>query len=267
MKKLYTHKNFLLVAVVFAVFVWVLNAGATEATHSWANYHWSRSVNPLTLKVGDNVSSLWDGYLNVALSDWNNSTAVQLSKTSGLTSPRTCKPVAGRIEVCNSKYGKNGWLGIAQIWVSGNHITQAVTKLNDTYFLTATYNTPAWRQLVICQEVAHDFGLNHQDENFSNSNLGSCMDYTSDPDGPLSNEHPNTHDFDQLNTIYAHLDAMATSLVLKTNGKNQDKNEVDFSDQKEWGRTLRRDSKGNPSLYERDLGKGNKVVTHVLWAE
>jgi hypothetical protein len=30
------------------------------------------------------------------------------------------------------------------------------------------------------------------------------MDYTSDPDGPPSNEHPNSHDLDQIASIYAH---------------------------------------------------------------
>ena len=258
MKKL-KNKQFLSATVVFAVFVWMFNVGVTEATHSWVNYHWSRLGNPANLVVGDNVSLMWDGYLNVALNDWNASNVVRLAKTQGLTNPKSCKPVAGRIEVCNSKYGKTRWLGIAQIWVSGDHIAQAVAKLNDTYFLTAKYNTPAWRQLVICQEVAHDFGLDHQDENFSNPNLGSCMDYTDDPDGPPSNEHPNTHDFEQLDVIYSHLDTLLKSFT--QNAK------ADFSDQKEWGKVLRRDSRGNPSLYERDLGQGKKVITHVLWVE
>ena len=107
-----------------------------------------------------------------------------------------CKPTVGRIEVCNGNYGNNGWLGIAQIWITGGvHITQATTKLNDTYFNTPTYNTPAWRQLVVCQEVGHNFGLGHQDENFDNVNLNTCMDYTSDP---ASNQHPNNHDYWQL---------------------------------------------------------------------
>lgn len=258
MKKL-KNKKFLSATVTFAVFAWLFNVNVTEANHSWANYHWSRSVNSVIIQAGDNVSSAWDSYFDVALNDWNVSTVVHLVKTQGLTNPKSCKPVAGRIEVCNSKYGKTGWLGVAQIWVSGDHITQAVTKLNDTYFLTAKYNTPAWRQLVICQEVAHDFGLDHQDENFSNPNLGSCMDYTDDPDGPPSNEHPNTHDFEQLDIIYSHLDALLKSFT--QNAK------ADFSDQREWGKVLRRDSRDNPSLYERDLGHGKKIITHVLWVE
>jgi hypothetical protein len=36
------------------------------------------------------------------------------------------------------------------------------------------------------------------------------MDYTRDPGGPPSNEHPNRHDYDQLRTIYAHTDPRTT---------------------------------------------------------
>src|SRR3990167_937294 len=70
----------------------------------------------------------------------------------------------------------------------------------------------------MCQEVGHIFGLNHQDENFGNENLGTCMDYTSDPSGTLadpdqlSNEHPNQHDYDQLGIIYSHFDSFTSAL-------------------------------------------------------
>ena len=53
--------------------------------------------------------------------------------------------------------------------------------------------------MVMRQEVGHVFGLAHQDEDFNNPNLGTCMDYTGDPE---SNQHPNQHDRDQLDTIY-----------------------------------------------------------------
>jgi hypothetical protein len=125
---------------------------------------------------------------------------------AGGTDPSTCSPTSGRIEVCNAAYGNTGWLGLARIWVLRNHITQAITQVNDTYHDSPPYNKSEWRQLVMCQEVGHDFGLDHQDENFSNGNLGTCMDYTNDPDGPPSNEHPNQHDYDQLVDIYEHLD-------------------------------------------------------------
>ncbi|HEY6616634.1 MAG TPA: hypothetical protein VIZ32_19010, partial [Vicinamibacterales bacterium] len=182
-------------------------ATASFADHSWGGYHWARTSNPFTLKVGNNVSSAWDIYLNGAIADWSLSRVLNLEKVTGGTRPRQCKPTAGRLEVCNERYGNTGWLGIAQISINGLHITQATTKLNDTYFNTSTYNKPAWRQLVMCQEIAHDFGLDHQDEDFDNPNLGTCMDYTNDPS---ANQQPNAHDYEELEIIYAHLDSTST---------------------------------------------------------
>ena len=243
------------------------------ANHSWGGYHWARTSNPFTLKVGDNVSSTWDPYLNEAITDWSASSVLNLTKITGSTAPRSCKAKTGQIQACSERYGNTGWLGIAQIWISGLHITKAVTKVNDTYFNTATYNTPAWRRLVMCQEIAHDFGLDHQDENFSNDNLGSCMDYTSDPDGPPSNEHPNLHDFAEIEAIYAHLDSI-TTIGQSTSGPGKrvgvngvDSQDIDLDNPSAWGKAVKQDARGKNSLYVRDLGKGEKVFTFVTWVQ
>ena len=194
-----------LLAIVGVVLASVALVGSAFANHAWGNYHWSRSSNPFTLQVGNNVSGSWGTYLSTAVNDWAVSDVLDLNLVSGNGSGSTCSPTSGRIEVCNGAYGNNGWLGIAQIWVTkGSHITQATTKVNDTYFASAPYNTSAWKQMVMCQEVGHDFGLDHQDENFNNPNLGTCMDYTNDPS---TNQHPNAHDYEELNIIYnSHLD-------------------------------------------------------------
>jgi hypothetical protein len=253
-----------LIAGVLAIGV----ATVSFADHSWGNYHWARTSNPFTLKVGDNVSSAWDDYLDEAISDWNVSTVLDLTKVTGGTRPRQCRPTAGRLEVCNDRYGNNGWLGIAQIWINGLHITQATTKLNDTYFNTAAYNTPAWRRLVTCQEIAHDFGLDHQDEAFDNGNLGSCMDYTSDPDGPPSNEHPNSHDYAELLTIYGHLDTTTTIAADSLpNNMPPAMGQIDFDTPAQWGKLVRSSGNGRVQVFEQDFGRGHKVVTHVFWAD
>jgi hypothetical protein len=256
-------------AVVLATFTLaVLFATGSSADHAWGNYHWARTANPFTLKTGDNVDSRWDAYLNEAIADWNESTVLQLQRVAGGTRPRQCRATAGQIEVCNETYGNNGWLGIAQIWANGSHITQAITKLNDSYFNTATYNTPAWRRLVMCQELAHDFGLDHQDEGFGAPNLGSCMDYTNDPDGGgafgPSNEHPNLHDFEQIKTIYAHLDSTST---VAASVPASVMNEIDFEGPGQWGRLVKSTRNGRGQTYELDFGHGNKVITHVFWAD
>lgn len=255
-------------AVIATFVAVVLFAGNSSANHSWGGYHWARTSNPFTIKVGDNVDSKWDVYLDEAITDWSASAVLDLQKVAGGAKPRSCRPTAGRIEACNATYGNTGWLGIAQIWITGStHITQAVTKLNDTYFNTAAYNTPAWRRLVTCQEIAHDFGLDHQDENFDNPNLGSCMDYTSDPDGPPSNEHPNSHDFAQLVDIYSHLDTTTTIGSVLPSSAPGAMTDLDPEGPGQWGRLVASTRNGRGQTYELNLGNGNKIVTHVFWAD
>jgi hypothetical protein len=258
-----------IVAAFAAVVVFSSN---TSANHSWGGYHWARTANPFTIKAGDNVDSRWDDYLDEAIFDWNQSVQLDLLKVAGGTRPRNCRPTAGRIEVCNDRYGNTGWLGIAQIWVTdGTHITQAVTKLNDTYFNTATYNTPGWHRLVTCQEIAHDFGLDHQDETFDNTNLGTCMDYTNDPDGTikgqLSNEHPNAHDYEEIAIIYKHLDSTTTigsALPSSAPGAMAD---LDPEGRGQWGRLVRSTANGRVQTFVLDFGNGNRIVTEVFWAD
>ncbi|MGH9457823.1 MAG: hypothetical protein ACRD2J_09330 [Thermoanaerobaculia bacterium] len=241
------------------------------ADHSWGNYHWARSSNPIALQLGDNVDSRWDTFLDVAAADWNSSSVLNVGVISGSTNTRRCSPDNGKIEVCNDRYGRNGWLGIAGIWASGSHITRAYTKLNDTYFDTATYNKPEWRAFVTCQEVGHDFGLDHQDENFDNPNLGSCMDYTSNPG---TNQHPNSHDYAQLETMYSHADASGASLPFDSMATSMMRpptvGEI-LAGAGQWGAPIRYDAHGRPNLFELVIGRTangelERVFTHVLWA-
>lgn len=255
-----------------------------HATHAWGNYHWARNANPLALDLGDNVSGVWDsdGHLTTASSDWSASSVLDTTIVTGGTTSRKCRPTSGRIEVCNDSYGNNGWLGIAQIWASGDHITQGVTKLNDFYFSRAPYNTSAWRQMVICQEVGHTFGLDHQDETFDNPNLGTCMDYTSDPDGTINNQksnvHPDQHDYDELGIIYQHLDGSSSGGGGNSGncpGRKKNCNngnmppamaDIDFDTPAQWGRLVASSNNGRTEVYELDFGHGYKVITHVIWA-
>jgi hypothetical protein len=256
------HRRLLTALLVFAALAAV--PGSVFADHSWGNYHWARTSNPFTLKLGDNVSSVWDPILSTTSSDWTQSSVLNTTIVAGNATGKRCKPTAGRVEVCNAGYGNNGWLGLAQIWISGSHITQGVVKVNDTYFNTSTYNTTAWRNLVMCQEVGHTFGLDHQDENFSNANLGTCMDYTNDPS---TNQHPNQHDYDELATIYSHLDSTTTVSATSLAGKMPPAmTDIDFSGPAQWGKLIHSSHGGWKELYELDFGGGHKVFTFVIWA-
>ena len=244
-----------------AVALGMMAPAAAQANHSWNGYHWARTSNPFTLKLGDNVTSAWDASLTGASSDWSRSSVLDTTVVAGSTRPKNCRPTAGRVEVCNAAYGNTGWLGIASISVTGGtHITQGTVKLNDTYFNTAQYNTPAWRNLVTCQEVGHTFGLAHQDENVNNANLGTCMDYTNDPS---TNQHPNQHDYDQLVSIYAHTDSTTTVGASLPSGAAA---AAAGNDERSWGRLVEGSRSEGHSTHVRDLGNGNLIVTTVTWA-
>ena len=246
--------------VIVAAAAFALLTGTALANHSWGNFHWARTSNPSTITLVDSAStSAWDSALTGASNDWSASSVLDTVVTVGATDKRTrqrCAAVTGQVRVCNHTYGQNGWLGIAGIYLSGDHITKGYVKLNDTYFNTPTYDTAPWRSLVACQEIGHTFGLDHQDEAFGAPNLGTCMDYTNDPDGGgiygPSNEHPNQHDYDQLALIYSHLDSTTTivngAAVLP--GK---------------ARPFSQASRANGSVYVDHLAGGVTRVTHVFW--
>lgn len=236
-----------IVAVILMVLaVFAFSAGA-QADHSWGNYHWTKSSSVVSLQVIDSVTSQWDAALLGAVADWSASTVIDLTQTNGSTSSKDrkrCNPSSGKIRVCNQSYGRNGWLGIAEIWLnSSGHIVQGRTKLNDSYHSYSPYNTSAWRNFVTCQEIGHDFGLDHQDETFGNENLGSCMDYTNNPE---SNQQPNAHDYEQLLSIYNH-----------TDGSSSSSSSSSWNGQHDHGKT-----------HETRVGKDGKYtkVTHITYA-
>jgi hypothetical protein len=258
------------IAALAAVPALLASSRSAEANHSWGGYHWARTINPFTIKLGDNVSSVWDPILATTSTDWSKSTVLDTTIVTGSTTPRQCRATAGRVQVCNTTYGNNGWLGVAQIWISGSHITQGAVKLNDTYHNRAPYNTTAWRNLVSCQEIGHTFGLDHQDENFNNTNLGTCMDYTNNPE---SNQHPNAHDYEELQIIYdpskgGHLDTTTTvgAATASAPGRSGSAADEGPNDPADFGQpTGRTDGLGRQDLFVKTLADGRKLFTHVFW--
>lgn len=233
---------------------------ATHADHAWSDHHWERSTNLLSLNLGDNVNSRWDGHLLIASTDWTVSTVIDTNVVTGATNSRQCKTQIGNVQVCNHRYGENGWLGIAVISIRGGHITAGKVQLNDYYFNKGFYNTPEWRQMVTCQEIGHTFGLVHQDEEFNNANLGTCMDYTVDP---TDNQHPNFHDYKQLEIIYAHRDTGNTAGSGETGCNPRSPKCNPAAAPSEWGRLI--SEHGPQEVFELDLGNGDKTITHVTW--
>ncbi|HVS03260.1 MAG TPA: hypothetical protein VMT16_10865, partial [Thermoanaerobaculia bacterium] len=123
-----------------------------------------------------------------------------------------------------------------------------------------------------CQEVGHGFGLGHQNEDFSTDLTRSCMEYTSAPEG---NEHPDSHDYNMLEEIYAHLDGGdgggggggdggCWPPGKCKNGKGPPPAfNITLNDPHQWGRLIAH-SRGK-SLFMQDFGNGYRVFTHVTW--
>lgn len=252
---------------------------AAQADHSWGGYHWARTTNSFDLTIVNSTTSDWDAYVSQATSDWSASLVLNMVEdTSGSTSSRVrrqCKGGSGQVRICNLEYGYTGWLGIAGISIDTNgHITTGYTKLNDSYFNSSYYNTFSWKQGVTCQELGHDVGLAHQDEDFNNAPLFSCMDYQD----PLY-EYPNDHDYEELNLIYDHVDTYdsyaGSGSVAGGSGdggcnargkKGCNKSGLPGSNADiGWGVSLGR--RGNSETFLRIDPDGTRHLTHVLWVD
>lgn len=201
--------NRLAVAVIGAA---ALTATMTaSATHSWNGYHWARTTSSFTLQTLDstvaNSNANWPSLLSLAASQWSQSTKINLNVTpytNTSTSRKRCSAVSGKIRVCNASYGTNGWLGLASINLDSNgHISQGTAKMNDSY--TSSWADPNESKHVMCQEVGHTFGLDHQSTD--GSSQATCMDYSNSP----SSTAPNAHDYAELVIIYGHTDSYGST--------------------------------------------------------
>ena len=260
------RRSIIIVAGLIAIGVLV---NVASATHSWGGYHWARQTSQFTLTLGNNLTGAWPNHLYSASSDWNSpglagaaSTPLLTSVVAGQSNKR-CSAVTGTAQVCNGAYGNNGWLGLASIYItSAVHITKGSAKMNDTYFNKSFYNNVNEKQHVMCQEIAHTFGLDHQSEDGSSQN--SCMDYFSNTGAnatsPLSTR-PNFHDFEQLNIIYSHLD---TTTTVSTTAATSSADDV-ADDPNSWGMLVSQSKNGRSSTYEAHTRNGLKIVTHVYW--
>jgi hypothetical protein len=250
--------------------------GIAHANHSWSGYHWARSTPQFTLKLGNNLTSAdWRAHLAQTSADWNSGNSPVLTAIvngSSGSSAKRCAMVAGTTQVCNAAYGSTGWLGLASINVTGGvHITQGTAKMNDTYFATAAYNNANEREHVMCQEVAHTFGLDHQSTDGSSQN--SCMDYFSNTGanaGSTLSTKPNAHDFEELALVYNHADNTSTvnavhaEMAAMSTGPSAANRDIG-DDPQNWGQLVRQSPHGRSSHYERSNGDGSKNITHVYW--
>lgn len=63
---------------------------------SWNGYHWARTKNPFTLKLGKNITSAWTQAVTNASVDWSRSSVLDTTLVAGSVNARTCSPSISR---------------------------------------------------------------------------------------------------------------------------------------------------------------------------
>ena len=153
----------------------------------------------LTLTVVNALEDKWQVYFTLAMNDWDlgSPDALTLSSEKASAPDGQCTPITGKLKVCNGNYGQTNWRGINNGVVDGNgYLVASTSKMNDYYL---QYDpAPTW-QYTMCHEMGHGFGCPHTDENFTNPDLGNCLDYTDNYD---YNKHPAAMNWNYLVGLY-----------------------------------------------------------------
>jgi hypothetical protein len=282
-------KSFLPCGICAALLL--LAAGAlvptpVDASHGWSKFHWQRTSSAIrNIPVRRFHSSIWLARFNTAMTDWRKSAMTKIKPVLGATGgpSNSCPPALNQITSCDGSYGNTGWLGLATIWyyTGSGHIAQGTSRVNNTYFTKAAYNTIPNRQLVICQEIGHNFGLGHVNVTYTTANVGSCMDYTNDPDGGAggvsktdpNNMHPNAHDYALINSRHNHVGSRLRGF---------DADHVEFRPEKlempsavaafnptrlsDLGTLVAIGDGGRTAQYQKDFGNGFRAASFVVRA-
>jgi hypothetical protein len=184
---------------------------------------WPADGTGLEVKIINTLDDSWSDTFDAVVEDWEygNPDAVTISVQKANTES-DCQPTEGFIKVCSGNYGDTHWRGITQLQLDGSsNISSATIKLNEAYLTSMSKKV---RQYTLCHEIGkflevdgpmqsivkglifelsinsgHSLGLAHLDEDFSNFDLGSCMEYTNDVS---ANRRPNLRNYEILLRIY-----------------------------------------------------------------
>ncbi len=184
-----------MITALIAILGLLAVATVASADHSWSVYHWpGDNLNPT---FGDKTtSSLYD--VPAGVREWADlGTLIQPGMVTGGKAD---------IKVGESVIRSSSFLGLAGVYLdSDGHITKAEIVLN-TRLIVELYgpNSQDIADHVLCQEIGHVLGLDHNRVDDSSPGDYTCMNDSRDTLGLYTS--PNVHDTDQLNVIYGHTD-------------------------------------------------------------
>jgi hypothetical protein len=274
-------QRFVMAAFIVALLLAPLVTVAPIAASDSGGFHWARTSPQFTLQVGSDLDGPWPGILNEVVADWNKNETVTFKVVSGGTGPQECRPVTGRVEACNWRYGtQEGWLGLTRLFFneSGDHIEAATVQMNDSFFDTnSQYNNDAARRHTMCHEIGHTTGLGHV-------STGSCVNDSQE--AVFNNLHPINKDFNELARIYNHTDSTTTVAGAQAKDKKDNKKKSDKKSRKKRNRNRRQSRaqsegffsptsspsapnglNGSETMTVESSEDGRKVVTFTTWAK
>jgi hypothetical protein len=273
-------QRFVVAAFAVALLLAPLVTVAPTAASQTGGFHWARKSSQFTLQVGSNLDGPWPTILQQVVADWNKGETVTFRIVGGGTGPQECRPVTGRVEACNWRYGTQvGWLGLTRLYFNdrGDHIQSATVQMNDSFFATnSQYNNDAARRHTMCHELGHTAGIDHVGTN-------SCMNDSQF--AVFNNVHPISKDTNQLARVYKHTDS--TSTVAGKQKKDKKKKKKSGKKGKKNSNRDRRQSRaasegffsptslpavpsgltGSETMTVESTDDGRKVVTLITWAE
>lgn len=190
------RKRIALIAGLFALAI----TPTASAYHPWNGYYWPHPNTPgviLGLSKA-NANARYSNYITNAANAWNSGQIYQWYQYSSYpTNP---------VRVESGAYGATNWLALTTLtFTTGtSKVLSAKVQFNDSYLLYWPYWTTAWWQQAFCHDLGHPMMLAHRDENFNNTNLGTCMDLAANPAASPVNLQPDQHDYDQIAFIASH---------------------------------------------------------------
>lgn len=225
----------------------------------------------LKLEIVNALDDRWTPFFDQAVLDWDNGDPDALSLTTSRSSPdASCKAIDGKMKVCNGNYGGTGWRGINELlYDGGNRILQSVAKMNEYYLDSGASNDE--RTYTMCHEIGHGYGLLHTDENFLNSPLGDCMDYSNNLKPNLL---PGLINFQRLANMYGTVNGSGSGgtgrnryLRVKTERASTPEWVNNAFEEKKRSLMLKRDGRKTTSdatndwtlIYQHELGEIHKV--------